>query len=116
MHLFHNLSEPAVGLTHWAVYEVPLHGIDRQWSTHFVGFEQSSGLVQVTSQILQFIAEDAIGLSQTGKVFHLMGEPAVDTGPLGKWTQWKKLSGVKQERDITTSFYKALRAWSGAWI
>jgi hypothetical protein len=104
--------EPLIELTHWSVFEVPIHGPDAPWTRHFIGFAEELGLAQVSSAIVMFDREHGVGASASHRVFQLVGESGRHLESLKLWTRWKTLNGIHLERDITPGFYsdqKALR-------
>ena len=107
-------KEPLVALSHWSVYEVPLHGTDAPWTRHFVGFAEDLGLAQVSSAILVFDPEHGVGAAASHRVFQLVGESGRHQESARMCARWKFLNKVQLERDMTSSFFKVMRAWQGS--
>ena len=101
--------EPIVELTHWSVYEVPIHGVDAPWTRHFVGFAKEVGLAQVSSAIVMFDRDHGVGASASHRVFQLVGESGRHPDSMRLWDQWKALNGIQNERDITPGYYQTRR-------
>ena len=99
--------EPIVELTHWSVYEVPIHGADAPWTQHFVGFSEELGLAQVSPAILMFDKDHGVGASASHRIFQLVGQSGRHLESTRLWTRWKTLNGIQKERDITPGFYRA---------
>ena len=101
--------EPMVELTHWSVYEVPIHGADAPWTQHFIGFVEQLGLAQVSSAIVMFDADHGVGASASHRIFQLVGKSGWHLESLKLWARWKMLNGIRLERDVTSGFYPAQR-------
>ena len=106
-------QEPIVELSHWSVYEVPLHGPGAPWTRHFVGYSEEQGLAQVSPAILMFDPEHGVGASASRRVFQLVGDSGRHTEAERMWARWKSLNDLQQERDVTPGFFKATGAWQG---
>lgn len=106
--------EPIVALSHWSIYEVPLHGPDAPWTRHFVGFAEDLNLPQVSSAVRSFDPKSGIGAATSGRVFQLVGESGRHEESMRMWTRWKTLNRVSPERDMTAAFYKVMQRWSGS--
>ena len=102
--------EPMVELTHWSVFEVPIHGPDAPWTRHFIGFAEALGLAQVSSAIVMFDRDHGVGASASHRVFQLVGESGSHPDSMRLWASWKLMNGIQRERDITPGFYPAKKA------
>ena len=106
-------QEPIVELSHWSVYEVPLHGPGAPWTRHFVGYSEEQGLAQVSPAILMFDPEHGVGASASRRVFQLVGDSGRHTEAERMWARWKSLNDLQQERDVTPGFFKAIGVRQG---
>jgi len=104
---------PIVELSHWSVYEVPLHGPGAPWTKHFVGYSEEQGLAQVSPAILMFDPEHGVAASASRRVFQLVGESGRHPESERMWARWKALNALQHERDVTPGFFKAMGTWQG---
>jgi hypothetical protein len=58
-----------------------------------------------------FDAEHGVAASARRRVFQLVGESGSHAEAQRTWARWKALNDVKQERDVTPGFFKAVGAW-----
>jgi hypothetical protein len=106
-------QEPIVELSHWSVYEVPLHGPGAPWTRHFVGYSEEQGLAQVSPAILMFDPEHGVGASASRRVFQLVGDSGRHPEAERMWARWKSLNDLQHERDVTPGFFKAIEVRQG---
>jgi hypothetical protein len=104
---------PQVTLESWAVFEVPLNGIDQPWTRHLVGYALEDRQGQVSSPVIQFDPNSGQCVTRRGRVYRLFRSPGLTPDALYVWQRWKELAGVTQERDVTEEVRTAIEAAQG---
>ena len=62
---------PDVTLESWAVFEVPLNGLDHPWTRHFAGYSLEDGQGQVCSPVESFDPVNGQCVTRSGRVYRL---------------------------------------------
>ncbi|WP_239648188.1 hypothetical protein [Burkholderia pseudomallei] len=70
-------------------------------SQHFVGIDMFDQSGRVSSPIVAFNAVSLQGVTQTGRIYELVGEPGVALQAEYVWKKWCELYEVKSYIDIT---------------
>jgi hypothetical protein len=105
-------KRPDVTLTDWAVFEVPLNGLDQPWTRHFAGWSCEDSQGQVGSAIRGFDPATGACVTKSGRVYRLQGRPGLSADAEYVWNRWKRIAGVEAERNITTDVFDAMQAAS----
>ncbi|WER49964.1 hypothetical protein CupriaWKF_22945 [Cupriavidus sp. WKF15] len=91
-------TDDDVVLVSWSVMEV--NG-DNQ---HFVGLALPHREGRVSSSILSFDAERRVGVTRSGRRYHLHGRPGGNVNSDYAWNNWRTLNGVTTVRDVTHDY------------
>lgn len=94
-------DEPEITLRSWQIFEVDKEGGDR----HFVGWN-TQGEGRVSSKIETFDPVTRRGVTRSGRVYELLGDPGVNMDALYVWDKWKEINEVTWDRVITTEALK----------
>lgn len=101
---------PDVTLESWAVFEVPLNGLDQPWTRHLAGYCLEAGQGQVCSPVESFDPVTGQCVTRSGRVYRLRGHPGLDDDAEYVWRRWKNISNVTEERDVTQEVFAQLQA------
>lgn len=93
-------DEPEIVLSNWTVFEVT----SELWSEstrHFVGYNNLDREGRVSSAIVQFDPEKAIGVTRSGRVYHLQGAQGFGSPDgLYIWKFWCRRSQVTKADEV----------------
>ena len=103
-------DRPQVALESWAVFEVPLNGVDQPWTRHLAGFAVEDRQGQVSSPVTRFDPVSGQGVTRSGRVYRLLSRPGLNSDALYVWDHWKSRAGVTEERDVTAEVRMAMEA------
>jgi len=93
---------PEVTMSEWRIMEVTSPYWDGA-SRHFVGHNVTDGEGRVSSNIVEFDKEKMVGITRSGRVYHLVGSSRQDADAGYVWNQWKKINHVDSELDVSES-------------
>lgn len=102
-------DRPDVTLRDWAVFEVPLNGPGQPWTRHLAGWSCEDQQGQVCSAVQQFDPRTASCLTESGRVYRLLGRPGLNADAEYVWNRWKRIAGLTDEREVTKEIADALR-------
>jgi len=94
---------PEVILTRWLVFEVSSPHWEGR-SRHFVGHNVNDGDGRVSSEIKQFDKEKMIGITRSGRAYHLKGEPAANIDALYVWDVWCNDCKAFDIKDVSNEY------------
>lgn len=98
-----SISErPEVTLRDWQVFEVQQLGRASK-TRHFVGYCIEDQFGQVSSAVVQFDPKTMNGVTESGRVYRLLGHPGWHSDANYVWQRWKRISSVTLEADVTSS-------------
>lgn len=97
-------------LESWAVFEVPLHGLEQPWTRHLAGYSLEDNQGQVCSPVQSFDPHTAQFITRSGRVYRLLGRPGLDHDTEYVWERWKRIWEIPQQRDVTQQVLAELRA------
>ena len=103
-------ERPDVTLREWAVFEVPLHGADEPWTRHLAGWSCEDRQGQACSAVQQFDPQTGSCVTESGRVYRLLGRPGLNADAEYAWNQWKGIAGISEQRDVTRAVLEALRS------
>jgi hypothetical protein len=103
-------DRPDVTLREWAAFEVPLNGRDQPWTRHLAGWSCEDRQGQVCSQVQQFDPLTAQCITESGRVYRLLGRPGLGADAEYVWKSWKRIAGVGEQRDVTREVFDAIKA------
>lgn len=92
---------PEIALCDWQVFEVS----SELWpikTRHFVGFNLTEGFGRVSSKIVQFDPKLLRGITRSGRVYELVGEPGYGSAD-GRyvWDVWCARNQITEIVDVT---------------
>ncbi len=93
-------EHPEAQLQDWRVFE--LENGDR----HFCGRETYFQEGRVSSRVVSFDPSARQGVTQSGRVYQLVGPGGYDPDALYVWTRWCQLNHVEQCTDVTDQVYQ----------
>lgn len=101
--LLASISErPEVTLRDWQAYEVQQPG-RASMTRHLVRYCIEDRLGQVSSAIQRFDPTTMRGVTESGRVYQLLGKPGRHADADHTWQRWKRISSVTFEADVTSS-------------
>jgi hypothetical protein len=97
-------DQPIINLTCWGVFAVP--GISGGEDHHFYGWNGENLEGRVSSKIEEFDSEKKVGLTRSGRHYHLSGESGQDQEAIYVMTRWLKVNRVKpgSVREVTNLY------------
>lgn len=98
---------PEISLSEWRVFEVKLPNFAGR-TRHFVGYSLGDRAGQVSSPIRQFDPNTMQGITESGRVYKLIGQPGWDVDAEHTWLRWKSICGVTREVNVTGSIKDGL--------
>lgn len=101
---------PDVTLESWAVFDVPLNGLDQPWTRHLAGYSVEDGQGQVCSPIHAFDPAAGQCVTRSGRVYRLRGRPGLGLDAEYVWRRWKRIASITEERDVTKEVFAAMSA------
>ncbi len=93
-------QSPEVVLESWRIMEVTSPYWDGA-SRHFVGYNISDREGRVSSEIVVFDTDKMCGITRSGRVYKLIGEPGHNSDAGYVWQRWKDMNHVETESDVT---------------
>jgi hypothetical protein len=103
-------DRPEVTLRDWAVFEVPLNGLDQPWTRHFAGWSCEDRQGQVCSPVVAFDPQTGSCITKSGRVYRLRGRPGLNADAAYVWNRWKRSASVGEQRDVTREVFDAMEA------
>jgi len=92
----HSVSaEPEIVLIRWRVLET------KNGDRHFVGARADDLTGRVSSTIVQFDAQRRSGVTLSGRIYELSGEPGLNLDADYVWDMWRRANGITQYEDVT---------------
>lgn len=89
---------PELVLSSWAIMEVS----DGETVTrHFAGYNETEGEGRASSAIVTFDAATMKGVTSSGRVYQLRGDPGLRGDGLYVWGRWERINGVTESRDVS---------------
>jgi len=107
-------DRPDVTLRSWAAFDVPLNGTHQPWTRHFTGWSCEDGQGQVCSAVQHFDPATGKCVTESGRVYRLLGRPGHDLDAKYVWQRWKRIANVHEERDVTSEVLAAIQAAQAA--
>jgi hypothetical protein len=90
-------AEPEIRLIDWRIMET-----DRN-ERHFIGARLDDGSGRVSTAIVEFDPDGMIGVSQSGRVYRLVGPPGWNENADYVWSAWRAVNRVACYADVTDS-------------
>ena len=96
------LDCPEITLRQWQIFEVQFpQKLNR--TRHFVGYSVQDRAGQVSSAIQQFDPKTMRGVTESGRVYQLLGLPGWNADAEHTWRRWKSICSIAVEVDVTGS-------------
>ena len=83
-------DEPEIILDQWQIFEV-------DGDRHFTGYNHAWGEGRVSSRIVTFDAEEKKGITRSGRVYQLAGEPGYNSDADYVLSAWLSRNGLTRE-------------------
>jgi len=90
-------AEPEIRLVEWRIMET-----DRS-ERHFIGARLDNGTGRVSTAIVEFDPDGMTGVSQSGRVYELVGPPGWNENADYVWSVWRAVNRVSCYADVTDS-------------
>jgi hypothetical protein len=97
---------PLVILSRWRIFEVTTPYQDLP-TRHFVGYNETEHEGRASSAIEEFDRINMQGVTRSGRIYKLTGEPGMDRDALYVWGRWSQINHVETFKDITEEFKNA---------
>ena len=95
-------TQPSLTLVRWRVFEtVEPEGSGQRPTRHFVGFCPGNVEGRVSSPIVSFDHVRLRGITASGRVYALAGEPGTDPDADYVFEMWMRINEVAQSKDVT---------------
>lgn len=93
---------PEITLRQWQIFEVQFPQKPNK-TRHFVGYSVHDKAGQVSSAIKQFDPNTMRGVTESGRVYQLLGLPRWNADAEHTWRRWKSICNITGEVDVTDS-------------
>lgn len=93
--------EPVTCLYRWQVYEVS-SSLWADTTRHFVGWTGTEG--RVSSAMRSYNSETKEGISESGRVYKLVGESAYNPDAEYVWAKWASFNKLINTYNVTTEY------------
>ena len=107
-------DRPQVTLRDWAAFEVPLNGASEPWTRHIAGWSCEDRQGQVCSAVERFDPLMCLCVTQSGRVYQLLGRPSLGSDAEYVWNRWKGIWGITEQRNVTQAVFDAIQAAQSA--
>jgi len=88
-------SQPQLRLVDWSIIEI------QNGDRHFVGYNVDDSEGRVSTAIKAFDPKSRKGVTSSGRVYELLGEPGYDAEAEHVWEGWKRVNSVSASRNVT---------------
>lgn len=96
--------EPRIHLVRWRIFQ-RVNG-----KAHFVGYYPEGFEGRVSSAIESFDPITRRGVTQSGRVYQLVGWPGFDTEAMYVWELWSRAKGWENCADVTDDVLAGIQA------
>lgn len=91
---------PEITLRQWQIFEVKFpQKLNR--TRHFVGYSVGDRAGQISSAIQQFDLKTMRGITESGRVYQLLGLPGCNADADYTWSRWKSICSITDVVDVT---------------
>lgn len=90
-------AQPEISLSRWSVKETS------SGERHFVGYNLGEHEGRASTAVRCFDPETLTGVTESGRVYHLVGPPGNDPDAEWVWSHWADCQHL-QWRDVTSEF------------
>jgi Cdc6-like AAA superfamily ATPase len=98
----HNAEEEVL-IVRWSVKEIRCRDAS-ETTQHLIGYIPDQGIGRVTTAIQSFDRATMRLKTDSGHIYHLVGQPGMDADAEYIWAQWKDANGVSEDIDITGQY------------
>jgi len=95
-------DEPYTRLTEWQIFSVEPVVAGSPSTIHFVGYAGHEG--RVCSAIQVFDITTRKGVTRSGRIYELAGEPGYNSDAIYVWNQWLLINGNPQIENISEKY------------
>jgi hypothetical protein len=88
-------SQPSLRLRDWSIIEI------QNGDRHFVGYNVDDSEGRVSTAIREFDPKTRRGVTSSGRVYQLLGEPGYDPDAAHVWEGWKRVNSVLSSKNVT---------------
>ena len=97
---------PAITLSAWRVYRIKSKLRKLNNGVHLVGRNEAVGDGRVSSALKKWNPETREGITRSGRVYTLVGEPGGSLDAAHVWSIWCKVNKVTSIQDVTARYAK----------
>lgn len=98
--------EPSIHLVRWRIFQRD------NGKAHFVGYYPQGFEGRVSSAIQSFVPLTRCGVTQSGRVYQLVGWPGFDPDAMQLWELWSRAKGWENCADVTDDVLAGIQAAS----
>lgn len=89
---------PEIQLRNWQIMET------ERGERHFIGYNITEGAGRVSSAIQEFDIKNRRGITNSGRIYELLGDPGNNLDAEYVWNRWKVINTVIIEKNVTEEF------------
>jgi len=97
---------PEIELCDWQIYEVCDNPEMNNLTRHFVGYNLTEGEGRASSAIQVFDPVRRVGITNSGRVYKLIGEPGRNSDADYVWARWMTINKVTGVNIVTEAALK----------
>ena len=97
---------PEIALENWRVFEVRSLYWD-ETTRHFMGYNLTEREGRVSSAIETFDPVTRQGITKSGRVYQLIGDPGYNRDAEYTWSRWCEINHIEDQRDVTAEVLNA---------
>lgn len=105
-------EQPGILLISWAAFDVRISARNEP-TLHLVGYVASERGGRVTSPVVELNVPTLCAVTESGRMYRLVGAPGLNLDAEYVWECWKRISNVTVLRDATQSIVQKFRAAGG---
>ena len=95
---------PEIVLSQWRIVEVTSPYWDGA-SRHFTGYNETEREGRASSEIKEFDSSTMCGVTNSGRIYKLIGAPGYNGDGEYVWARWKAINHVETEKDVSEEVY-----------
>ena len=104
-------DQPGVTLSGWAAFKVFLPGNGFP-TAHLVGYNERVGEGRVSSHMVKFDAASMCGVTSSGRLYRLLGEPGLAGDAAYVWQRWTNRWSADAHEEMSAEALSAFLAGS----
>lgn len=94
---------PELVLTRWQVYKVKSN-LWEGTTNHFVGYNLTEGYGRVSSAIVSYDKDQKLGVTESGRIYHLKGDSGLDRDADYVWGVWCSRNEITEIVTVSDTF------------